>query len=97
MSKKPEWYVKQAVKEVLSSYGCNMFMPVQAGYGAAALDFICCYKGNYFSIETKAGKKTYTIRQRGIADNIEAAGGKVFLINEVTGTEELEAWLQLLG
>lgn len=71
-------------------------MPVQNGYGAAALDYIICAGGRYAQIETKAGEGQMTPRQNAVAIQVENAGGNAFLINE---TEESFArfalWLAL--
>lgn len=89
----PEGKVKDAVKRVLKSNGVYWHMPVQNGMGAPSLDFICCHNGRYVGIETKAGNKKPTPRQALTISQIEAAGGKCFVVNEETGTAELEQWL----
>lgn len=104
-----ESFVKMRVKKLLIKYGVYFFMPVQSGYGAAGLDFYCCHKGRFFSVETKRPGKHLTPRQELIKETIEDAGGKVFVIGEAaiydpgnekldtfTGMEMLEGWL-LLG
>lgn len=85
--------MKARVKRVLEAHGAYWHMPVQNGLGAPSLDFIGCHFGRFFGIETKAGKKPMTPRQELTAEAMQAAGGKVFLINEETGTAELEDWL----
>lgn len=90
----PEGRIKAKVKEVLKAHGAYWHMPVQSAYGAPSLDFIGCHRGRYYGIETKAGDKTPTKRQAGTMAAIENAGGKTFLINEVTGMQELEEWLK---
>lgn len=93
----PEGRVKQRLKDYLKGIDAYWFMPVQGGYGAPALDFICCYKGHYFEVETKAGNKDMTPRQKRIAERIEKAGGRAFLINEEEETwEALHNWLLLI-
>ena len=89
----PEGKVKVKVRAVLKRYGAYYHSPVQNGMGTPSLDFVGCYSQMYFAIETKAGDKSYTPRQQTTREEIEAAGGKVFLVNEVTGTKELEEWL----
>lgn len=91
----PESKVKDKVKRLLKKHGVYWFMPVQIGYGARTLDFLCCLDGDFFAIETKAGNKQMTGPQEAVADAIRAAGGKVFLVNEKTGLGELEEWLIL--
>jgi hypothetical protein len=91
----PEGKVKAKVKAVLKSYGAYWHCPVQNGMGSPSLDFVGCYYGLFYAIETKAGNKRPTPRQEMTIEDMVEAGGKVFVINEVTGTEELEAWLKL--
>lgn len=92
----PEGKVKKRVKSILNSYGKDIYQhwPVLNGMGKPSLDIICCFHGLFFSIETKAEGKTFTDRQALTADDMRAARGKVFLINEKTGTKELEEWLK---
>ena len=86
--------MKKRLKELLKEFGVYYYMPVPGGYGMPALDFICCLDGFYFQIETKAGKKDMTPRQKGVAKQVEKAGGKAFLINEDTATwDKLLLWL----
>lgn len=90
----PEGKVKEKVKKVLKAHGAYWHMPVQNGMGAPSLDFIGCYFGRYYAIETKAGNKQPTPRQKLTIESIQAAGGKTFVVNEVSGLKELEEWLQ---
>ena len=58
----PEGRVKAKVKALLKKYNAYWHCPVQNGMGAPSLDFICCLRGKYFGIETKAGNKKGTGR-----------------------------------
>lgn len=89
----PEGRVKNKVKALLKQYGAYWHMPVQNGMGAPSLDFVCCHRGRYFAIETKAGNKGPTPRQEATMNAIRAAGGLAFLVNELTGLQVLEEWL----
>ena len=89
----PEGKVKEKVKKLLKAHGAYYHMPVQNGMGAPSLDFIGCHRGLYYGIETKAGNKQPTPRQETTIGQIRAAGGLAFVVNEVSGLEELEAWL----
>lgn len=89
----PEGKVKNKVKEVLKSYDAYWHCPVQNGMGSPTLDFVCCFRGRYFAIETKAGNKKPTPRQESTIDAIRKAGGLAFVINEVEGLELLVEWL----
>lgn len=90
----PEGRIKARVSALLDSYGCYRFMPVQAGYGKAGLDYHCVVKGYAFFIETKAGNGKPTPRQEETIKDIQRAGGKCFVVNAVTGMQELEIWLR---
>ena len=89
----PESKVKERVKKVLKFYGAYYHMPVQNGFGAPTLDFVCCYEGMYFAVEAKApGKKPTPLQERTI-QSIRDARGKVFVIDGETYV--LEEWLEL--
>lgn len=97
MPKTPEGVVKDVVRDVLDAHAAYTFMPVQMGYGQATLDFIGCYQGRFFAIETKAAmKKQPTTRQRQCIADIHAAGGAVFVIRGVDASdiEPLLQWLR---
>lgn len=88
----PEGKVKEAVKKVLKAHGAYWHCPVQNGMGAPSLDFIGCFMGRYFGIETKAPGKKPTPRQELTIKAIEDAGGKVFVIDG--DCSELQRWLE---
>ena len=95
----PEGKTKRAVKAVLDGYdGMYTYMPVPFGYGKTTLDILGCYRGRFFSIETKAAGKKPTLRQTGELAAIGAAMGKTFVIAgpEDPRIKELEAWLDEL-
>ena len=102
----PEAKVKTRVKKILKSVDAYQHWPVQTGYGAACLDCHGCHKGIYYAIETKAPGKHPTPRQLLTIADIEASGGKVFVIGEAedhgpegfkySGIRELERWLNAL-
>lgn len=89
----PEGKVKNKVKALLKEHGAYWHCPVQNGMGAPSLDFICCHRGRYFGIETKAGNKKPTPRQETTINQIRLAGGLAFVVNEVSGLDDLEYWL----
>ena len=91
----PEGKVKAAVNKVISKYKkIYRFMPVPYGYGKSSLDYLLCVNGRFVAIETKAPGKAPTKRQNTIAEEIEAAGGTVFIIDDASATKELEAFLE---
>ena len=91
----PESRTKARLKKLLSEFDVYYEMPVPSGFGKSSLDFVCCARGLYLQIETKAGNKDMTPRQRSIARQVEKAGGRAFLYNDNPKThEELETWLR---
>lgn len=90
----PEGKVKEKVKKVLKAYGAYWHCPVQNGMGSPSLDFVGCINKLYFAIETKAGNKQPTPRQETTIKEMQAVGAKVFVVNEFTGIQDLEAWLK---
>ena len=89
----PESKVKARVSKVLKTHNAYYYMPVPGGFGKQSVDYLGCHNGRFFAIETKAGNKKPTARQDACMQEMSAAGGKTFLINDETGTKELEAWL----
>lgn len=78
----PEAKVKARVSGLLQSYdGLYYFMPVPSGYGESSLDYLGCYRGRFFAVETKAPGKAPTKRQLQCTSRIERAGGVVFVID----------------
>jgi hypothetical protein len=94
VSQTPEGKVKDRVKKLLKSYGAYYHMAVTNGMGEPTLDFIGCYRGKFFAIETKAHNKQMTDRQALTAQVMREAGGAVFIINDETGVEPLKQWLE---
>lgn len=88
----PEGKVKAKVKEILKKHNVYWHCPVQNGMGAPSLDFVCCHRGRYLAIETKAPGKTPTIRQEITISEIRDAHGKVLVIDGEEGLGHLE-WL----
>ena len=60
----PEGRVKQQVDKYLKDHGIYYFKPVQTGYGATTLDYLCCWNGRFVGIECKANGNDLTKRQR---------------------------------
>lgn len=96
----PEGRVKERVRKLLSMYGDELYAywPVPTGFGRTTLDVIGCYRGRFFSVETKAEGKKPTLRQTGELHNMERAMARTFVIageqSPVFG--ELRAWLEAL-
>lgn len=88
----PEGKVKRKVSSILlNTPGMYYHMPVPGGFGGTTLDYIGCHKGEFFAVETKAPGEKPTARQRTIIEQMQRAGGTVFVIDG--DTSELEEWL----
>ncbi len=70
--------LKQQVSELLDEAGAWYFMPVPTGMQKATLDFLGCYKGFFFSVETKSPEGEPTKRQAVAMEAIGEAGGEAF-------------------
>jgi hypothetical protein len=79
----PEGLVKQKIKEYLIEIGAYFFMPVQYGYGAKAIDFLCCLNGDFIGIEAKAPGKEATPLQKHCMKQINDAGGYAFCVDNI--------------
>ena len=79
----PEGKVKAKVSALLKTYeGLFYTMPVPSGYGESTLDYLGCFKGRFFAIETKAptgGTPEPTARQKEIIRKMREAGASVFV------------------
>lgn len=91
----PEGQVKHELRQYLDKMGIYYFMPVQTGYGKSTLDFLCCVRGRFVGIETKAEGKQPTARQRRVTLEIMNAGGVTFWgDNAAKLIKNLEEWMQ---
>lgn len=92
----PEGKVKAAINKILDMYGTALyrFMSVPNGYGKSTLDYLCIFHGRGFAIEAKKKDGKPRSRQEGIIEDIELAGGPVFVIDSVAAIEPLREWLQ---
>ena len=94
----PEAKVKKHVKDCLNRHGVYYAMPLGQSYGRAGIpDFLCCFCGHFFGIETKAGKNTCTKLQLIEHDKIRRAGGTVLVINENNLHELEELCIRLMN
>ena len=96
MSMTPEGKVKKQVREYLRKKGIWFYQPVQNGMGQVGIpDFICCYKGQFIAIETKAPGKiaNVTANQQRVIDEIREHGGLAMVVDSI---DSLEVVLDLL-
>ena len=83
MATTPEGKVKKGVRQVLDALGAYYVMPVTGGYGKqGAPDFLVCYQGKFFGIETKAGKGKTTALQELNLKKIIDCGGVALVVRE---------------
>lgn len=83
MASTPEGRVKDKIKKILKEHNIYYAMPHGAGYGSAGVpDFLCCVKGKFVAVETKAhdNSKVTALQLKQLQD-IEAAGGETFVIH----------------
>lgn len=100
MGRTPEGRVKEKVTELLNSYaGIWYYMPVPTGYGRRTVDYIGCFRGVFFAIETKAEGKAPTPLQRQTLHAIKDAGGRTFVIDGETPDDllPLYEWLETIN
>lgn len=91
MASTPEGKVKDACKKYLKSIGAWFFMPVSNGMGQVGIpDIICCYKGMFIAVETKApGKRNQTTaNQDRVIEAIKGADGWAIVVDNVDQLEE---------
>ncbi|NVN99274.1 MAG: VRR-NUC domain-containing protein [Geobacteraceae bacterium] len=84
MAMGPEAKVKADVKRLLKSMNIWYYMPVQNGMGVVGIpDFICCWKGEFVAIETKApGKiKNVSANQQARMAEIKRSGGYTLVVD----------------
>ena len=96
MSTTPEGKVKKAVRDFLRKHDIWFYQPVQNGMGVVGIpDFICCYKGHFVAIETKAPGKisNVTPNQQRVIDEIREHGGLALVVDSV---DSLQVVLDLL-
>jgi Holliday junction resolvase len=92
----PEGKVKKKVTTILKELGAYYFFPVTGGFGRSGVpDIICCLNGNFIGIECKAGDNKPTALQNKNLEEIQAAGGFAFIINE-DNIDSLERVLKVM-
>lgn len=92
----PEGRVKSMLRTRLNKElggEAYLFMPVQQGLGAPALDYYCCISGTFVAVETKVPGKKLTARQIITANQIAACGGLVVVVREEADVQ----WLLILS
>jgi hypothetical protein len=91
----PEGKIKARINKLLDSYEGHMYryMPVPSGYGKQSVDYLVCVDGLFVGIEAKKPGERPTARQDGVLEDIRAAGGSTFVVNDDASLEVLERFL----
>lgn len=93
MALTPEGKVKDKVKAILKRRGVWYCMPRGQTFGRAGVpDFLCCHKGRFIAIETKAGRGKATPLQLRELKDIFGHQGIALIVRE-DGMPELNAAL----
>ena len=88
MAQGPEVKVKKRVAAQLKALGAYYFYPVTGGFGRSGVpDIVGCYKGLFFGLECKTGKKAPTPLQALNLRLINDAGGIDLVINETNADD----------
>ena len=98
MASTPEGKVKDACKKYLKSIGAWFFMPVSNGMGQVGIpDIICCYKGMFLAVETKApGKRMGTTpNQDRVIQEIQNADGWAIVVDNVDQLKEFITTIEI--
>lgn len=92
----PEGKVKKQVTDVLKKYHLWYFFPGNNGFGKSGIpDLITIVSGGFVGIEVKADKtKKPTELQKICGKEIQAAGGRWFLVYDEDSCAELERFIQ---
>lgn len=92
----PEGKTKRMVTEMLKKYRLWYFFPAANGMGRAGIpDIISIVDGTFVGIEAKADKtKKPTELQVRCGKDIQAAGGRWFLVFDEDSCAELERYIQ---
>ena len=84
--KTPEAELKEKVKKLLDLLKPQLWywMPVPTGFGIRGIpDFVGCWYGHFFAIETKAPRGKTTKWQEAIHQLIRVAGGSVCVARDI--------------
>jgi hypothetical protein len=94
----PEGKVKTQINKALKAlhgskgpdccYYVYRFMPVQNGMGIPGLDYFLCINGHFVAIEAKAKGKKPTPRQLQTMEEIRAAEGITFVVDDKASLDE---------
>ena len=95
MASTPEGRVKDKVKKILKEHNVYYAMPHGAGFGNAGVpDFLCCFKGKFVGIETKAhdNSPVSALQNKNLVE-IEASGGVALIVHNAN-INFFEIWVK---
>jgi Holliday junction resolvase len=101
MAETPEGRVKRKIKDVLKSFGADVyyFMPAMGSFGRSGVpDIVACVYGTFVGIEVKADKRKNPpteLQNKNLAE-IQAAGG-VALVIDANDLEFLRGTLESIS
>lgn len=93
----PEGKVKERVKKLLKDNDVYFFMPASRTFTTSTgiPDFICCVRGCFVGIETKAGHNKPTAMQREQMRQIVEHGGYTFVVTDHPASfDMLKEWIE---
>ena len=70
--------VKIKLRAYLKEIGAYYYMPVKMAYGSRSVDFLVCWRGRFYGIETKRTGEVPTNMQCCTMREIAEAGGGVW-------------------
>lgn len=96
MATTPEGKIKRKLDKMLKAHGVWMYSPQAGPFGRAGIpDRIAIVAGRFVGIECKADKtKKPTPLQVKAMDDIEAAGGKCFLVYDDETIDEVQEFIR---
>lgn len=96
MAGTPEGHIKNKINKLLDSYSGRVykFMPVPSGYGKVTIDYLICFDGLFVGVEAKKPKGKPTARQDGVLEDIRAAGGSTFVVNDEESLDVFRMFLE---
>lgn len=92
----PEGRIKNKIKEILDLYlgRIYVYMPVPSGYGKTTVDYLICFKGLFIAIEAKKPRGKPTARQHLTLEDVRAADGVTFVVNDDESLGVLKLFLE---
>lgn len=95
----PEAKIKRRIQKIIldNNYDGRIYyyMPVPTGYGKRTVDYLLCVNGVFCAVEAKRPGAEPTCRQQAVLDEVEKAGGKVFVVADDESLVEFDRWIKM--